>query len=811
MVFNCYIYNSIKLLIMRHLLRSLIIPVVLILGYNCHSQTKLFNKTKDSLFVEFNKLYQESVHVHFNKTNYIIGEALGLTAYIIDRENNSPSKVAKNLYCTISDANGNVIKKQLLKVVDGYTSTIFPIDTSFSTGKYTLKAYTNWMRNFDQKNYFVENFNVIKAEDEIPTNESNYNYKLDVQALPEGGHFVHNVKSNVGVIIRDSLDLGVANISGEVYDNANSLVASFKANEMGIGKFQITPNKNKSYYLLLNVDGKKKKYNVKEKIEERGITLSLTRLRKDVLVSLFTNQKTLLDIKDNLYYVGIYNGNILKKVPLRLSNKLATSSKVSFKNLTPGTNIFTLFNKDGEPLAERLFFNYEGLEFLSSKVENVKNIRSDSTRVSLSYETFSKSKFNNLSISILPYETKSYQKNSSIVAQTLIQPFIKGNIENSGYYFYNITPKTIYDLDNLLLTQGWSSYDWETIFTKPQKKLFGFEKGLSVTVQLPKNRRGKSLLFRYSDGSQANIIDLEDGIKSFNSENNYPEESAEFYISNMGKKGRLAPVDLEVTFLPEKIPNLDVTTNNFLNIPLNYRAKKYLDNEILYSSLDNVQQLDAIELEVKLEEQRRSRLETKNFGETYFFDKDNGFKFNSLFGFFRTKGFFVDRAPGTNEVILINLQPSNSLKGQSIVTVFLDDFPLLDLNQLEFFPYQIIDYININKNGFGEGIRGAGGVIRIYTDPYKAAKFGKETNSTFKFPVTFSAKKKFFTPIYKNYDSRFFRDYGAIHWLPNNKIDDNGITNFSFNNYQQESVRVFIEGITDDGKFIFEKKTINLN
>ena len=55
-------------------------------------------------------------------------------------------------------------------------------------------------------------------------------------------------------------------------------------------------------------------------------------------------------------------------------------------------------------------------------------------------------------------------------------PFIKG--------FKNINRKKLNELDLLLLTQGWSKYDWNNIFKKPPINNFEFENGIDVTVNL---------------------------------------------------------------------------------------------------------------------------------------------------------------------------------------------------------------------------------------------------------------------------------------------------------------------------------------
>ncbi|NJN50024.1 MAG: hypothetical protein HC798_01555 [Polaribacter sp.] len=134
--------------------------------------------------------------------------------------------------------------------------------------------------------------------------------------------------------------------------------------------------------------------------------------------------------------------------------------------MSAGTHVFTLFDENNKPIAERLFFNFDGISSLKSEIVNTKKFGLDSVEVKLNYTNYQSSEFNNVSISILPFNTTSYFKNNNILSQTFLQPFIKSKIENAGYYFTDISDQKKYDLDNLLLTQGWSSYNWDNLFDK---------------------------------------------------------------------------------------------------------------------------------------------------------------------------------------------------------------------------------------------------------------------------------------------------------------------------------------------------------
>ena len=109
-------------------------------------------------------------------------------------------------------------------------------------------------------------------------------------------------------------------------------------------------------------------------------------------------------------------------------------------------------------------------------------------------------------------------------------------------------------------------------------------------------------------------------------------------------------------------------------------------------------------------------------------------------------------------------------------------------------------------------MRGAGGAIRIYTDPLKnKTNYNRKSVKKIEFPLTFNSSKKFYVPNYSNYNNEFYNQFGVVDWLPINSIDDDGNVSIKFKNNGNTEFRLFIEGITSEGEFIFEEKTISFN
>lgn len=149
----------------------------------------------------FSSLTREVVYIHLNKSVYIKNETVGFAAYVFDKSRKTPLQVTKNLYCTVSDKNGKIVKQKLIKVDEGLAHNTFIIDDKFKTGEYTFRALTNWMFNFNERNYYEQTFLVLESNQNVerPKNKNKY----IAQVYPEGGHLVANTKNTLGIIVKN--------------------------------------------------------------------------------------------------------------------------------------------------------------------------------------------------------------------------------------------------------------------------------------------------------------------------------------------------------------------------------------------------------------------------------------------------------------------------------------------------------------------------------------------------------------------------------------------------------------------------------
>ncbi|MEM5563535.1 hypothetical protein WNY78_00395 [Psychroserpens sp. AS72] len=87
----------------------------------------------------------------------------------------------------------------------------------------------------------------------------------------------------------------------------------------------------------------------------------------------------------------------------------------------------------------------------------------------------------------------------------------------------------------------------------------------------------------------------------------------------------------------------------------------------------------------------------------------------------------------------------------------------------------------------------------------------RDSSQVLKFPQSFSVSKKFYTPTYSSYLNDFYQNYGVIDWFPKCNSSDNGILKFKILDTKNKDIKLFIEGIANDGAYVSEEKIMTIN
>ena len=142
--------------------RLLYIALVLLAGVvlQASDSVPFLEKLKASLH-RFNQRYpEEKVYLHLDKTFYKPGEDIWFNAFVLEARHNTPTQISDVVYVELIDPRGNLASRLELFVKDGTSRGDFKLTDQASGGLYTLKAYTQWMKNDGVENVFSKKIQV---------------------------------------------------------------------------------------------------------------------------------------------------------------------------------------------------------------------------------------------------------------------------------------------------------------------------------------------------------------------------------------------------------------------------------------------------------------------------------------------------------------------------------------------------------------------------------------------------------------------------------------------------------------------------
>ncbi|WP_289644479.1 hypothetical protein [Maribacter aestuarii] len=771
------------------------------------------NKVKPA-FKDYFGLPRASVFLHLNKSAYVKGEEIWFKGYLYNRLKGIPFKEPLNLYVGVYDSNGNQIKKELFISENGISQGQIIIDSTFTGGLYYLKATTSWMRNFKEDDSYVQQFKVIEGAESVVENGKG---DIDVQFLPEGGHLVAGVQGTVGVKVLNELGYGINGMEGHVKNKFGDSIASFTTNRFGLAKFDLLPKRNMRYTAYIKNGNGNEERILLPSTKEKGIGMLIKRISSSrIMILLGTNPVTRSEIGNKSYSLLIHRDGLLKNMEVNFPPKEHYVSYIlDNSELHKGMNIVTLIDNRGNPVAERLVFNSNGFE--NGKLSSsLKILEKDSVQFTL-FNNKNSDSLQFLSASILPLGTQAYQHKKNILSAFSLSPYVRGFIEHPSYYFTETSTEKENALDLLLLTQGWSRFDWKNIFDNPPVKTYDFKTGVDLygklNFKLPKNHE---LILYPGDIMEPKKIDIKHAQDYFKLDNYYFEKGTELKMTVVDANGRLSR------------PNLYMRINDGVSADKVYETRR--ENHRIdiiggigrYSLKDFILPKNTIELEevIVTEKKEKRRFTSPIIDESRLtlVTKETVGNYPQLLDLIRSSGFNIWEMPNTgyDRIRITSKRPSRFSLTPPSPRLYVNDIPYADFNILQDFPTESIVSYFIDRSGNGEP-GAAGGVIRVYTGERGESGIGSYSDATpdpnfftYTLKSGFTPIKEFYVPKYRSYSDEAFINFGTIHWEPNMVIDNRKAA-IVFDAKGWTEFEIFIEGMGNDGTLFSTRKTIRLD
>src|SRR3990170_133411 len=211
------------------------------------------NSLADSLKYKFDKYrtesLQEKLYVHLDSKCYLTGETIWFKIYYVDGMLHRPLDISKVAYVEVLDKDNLAVAKTKVSLKDGEGAGSLFLPASINSGNFTLRAYTNWMRNFKVDYYFHTDISILNSFKKLELDKT-IKTEFNAQFFPEGGNLVGGMESKVAFQVINASGKGI-DFTGFLIDQNNDTLTSFKPLTFGIGNFSLTPVAGNDYRAII--------------------------------------------------------------------------------------------------------------------------------------------------------------------------------------------------------------------------------------------------------------------------------------------------------------------------------------------------------------------------------------------------------------------------------------------------------------------------------------------------------------------------------------------------------------------------------
>lgn len=389
----------------------------------------------------------EKVYVHTDKSTYMAGEVLWLKVYSVDALLHRPLDLSKVAYVDILDrSNQPVVQAKIDLQGSGSGSIHLPL--SLSSGHYKLRGYTSWMKNDGPQTYFEQVVTIINPLKNLEENKTPAGPACAATFFPEGGQWVQGLESRLAFKLTDRTGRGVDG-SGVVVGAAGDTVATFSTHKFGMGAFSLRPQEGGIYKALITTASGEQFAQALPRAAAQGYTLHLKEEGGGrVLLTVQTNEPgaELRPVYLLTHTRGVAKGSDRINVSGGVARFL-----IDKKTLADGVSQFTVFDRNGRAVAERLYFKRPaGGLTLSAKADGA--AYAPRSKVSLAIQSAAPA---DLSLSVYRLDSLQGTAGADISSYMWLTSELKGGVESPEYYFSAATPEVEGATELLLLTHGW--------------------------------------------------------------------------------------------------------------------------------------------------------------------------------------------------------------------------------------------------------------------------------------------------------------------------------------------------------------------
>ncbi|RYF78221.1 MAG: hypothetical protein EON98_15750, partial [Chitinophagaceae bacterium] len=291
----------------------------------------------------------------YSKNEFLAGETIFFKAFVVTGY--EPSAISTNLYSELYDQNKKIIAQQIIPLFNGSGAGSFVLPASLAEGVYYIRAYTNYMLNFDEGFQYIRPITVYN--DASMYRLAPKPVQWTAKAFVEGGSLLDDVPGAVAVRLFGLGSLPQSWQASLLEKETNLPVAEVLVFNSEIGEARFLPSASKNYIITI-----KDNLGITQTIDVPKAFTKGTALQLSVTDTKLAYTFIAKDIPGNgagYKLIGSINDQFVFTATIKKSTG-TLRGEIDIATLPPGVLQVTLFDENEKPLNEALCFLHQSVQ-----------------------------------------------------------------------------------------------------------------------------------------------------------------------------------------------------------------------------------------------------------------------------------------------------------------------------------------------------------------------------------------------------------------------------------------------------------------
>ncbi|MEQ9100570.1 MAG: hypothetical protein RIF36_07900 [Imperialibacter sp.] len=195
--------------------------------------------------------YKEEIHIQHDGPVYLTGDRLRFSVTCLDQSNRLLSPLSRLAYVELLDSENTPLAQSIIDLNDGKGKGDILLPFTATSGNYTLRAYTKWMRNFPPEDYAYSIVTIVNPFKSLGLVETTEKPAARKAYAPTAGLSISTPSDIYRSRQKVTINLGLNGVEGRPANGLVSVSVSkvpdfFMTDQENSGKLPVVVKKNPS-------------------------------------------------------------------------------------------------------------------------------------------------------------------------------------------------------------------------------------------------------------------------------------------------------------------------------------------------------------------------------------------------------------------------------------------------------------------------------------------------------------------------------------------------------------------------------------